>query len=106
MHSHEDAMMFDVYSGGRLSRSTEDVVLEVPFQPIRIIGFAEEDSNSECTQILTHFSLPWVLGDFGFMRVLPYNFYSWTKGSGGGLMQSIRRRLSFFRFTVSYARIT
>ena len=34
-------------SGGRLSRSMEDALLEVPFQPIRFVGFVEEGLDSE-----------------------------------------------------------
>ena len=35
--------MFDVQFGGRLSRSTDVALLDVHFQPIKIVGFVEHE---------------------------------------------------------------
>ena len=93
--SLEDSLAFDVQFGGRLSRSTE----KTPFHLLKIIGFLEEGPDS-----LWYLDLSPLLLAQGSWRLwlyggAPIKFLQRNKGSGGGLMQRIRRRL--FPFFVS-----
>ena len=67
----EDALVFEVQSGGRLTTATKDALLVTSFQPLKIVGFVEHGLDAKWYLDPCPLLLALVSWSFEFMGVLP-----------------------------------